>query len=193
MLQIVMDCANIHCPIVDMIIPSDSPVWFTEELVDEIHHKDYLYQQAKFEGNEESWKIFQKKKKDVKRMLQYAKEGYIKEHLETQQTNPRKIWRNINKITGLGKTGKKGGLKKVKMDDGTVIDNQGAADYINEFYVNTGPNLARKFDDVWDSRQSNIDVNSRFIFIFITAKEITNLVRANDICKSSAVENLRQF
>ena len=43
---------------------------------------------------------------------------------------------------------------------------------------------------IWDSCQSNIDVNSRFIFIFITAKVITNLVRAIDICKSSAVENL---
>ena len=53
---------------------------------------------------------FSKKKKDVKRMLRYAKEGYVKEQLETQQTNPRKMWRNRNKITGLGKTGKKGGL-----------------------------------------------------------------------------------
>ena len=49
--------------IVDMIIPRDSPVWFTKELVDEIHHKDYLYQQEKFEGNEKSWKNFQKRKK----------------------------------------------------------------------------------------------------------------------------------
>ena len=58
------------------------------------------------------------------------------------------MWRNINKITGLGKTGKKGGLTKVKMDDGTVIDNQRATDYMNEFYVNAGPNLARKFDNL---------------------------------------------
>ena len=76
------------------------------------------------------------------------------------------------------------------MDDCTVIDNHGATDYMNEFYVNAGPNLARKCDDVWDSRQSNIYVNSRFISISITAKVITNLVRAIDICKSSAVENL---
>ena len=69
MLHIVMDCANIHCPIVDMIIPSDSPVWFTKKLIDEIHHKDYLYQQAKFEGNEESWKNFQKKKRCKKDVM----------------------------------------------------------------------------------------------------------------------------
>ena len=124
-------------------------------------------------------------------MLQTAKETYIKEQIDAQQNNPRKFWRNINSVTGLGKSGRKSGLTKVLSElDGTVLENQDAANYMNQFYVNAGSKLAEKFDNEWSKEECKINVNSTFKFDFITEDQITKLVKNIDICKSSAVENL---
>ena len=52
-LKIIEECAKIHCPIVKTKIPDNSPIWFTREIVEEIHQKDYLYTEAKHLGTVE--------------------------------------------------------------------------------------------------------------------------------------------
>ena len=86
---------------------------------------------------------------------------------------------------------KKSGLSKIIGDEnGTFLENQPAADFMNEYYVNAGPNLAKEFDDVWSHDRCKIDVNSTFEFTFVTEVQITKLGKNIDICKSSGIDNL---
>ena len=172
MLQIILDCANIHCPIVNIKILDDSPNWFTKEIIEEIQYKEFLYKEAKFDDDDESWNIFRVKKKEVKKMLHNAIEAYIKEQLETQNNNPKKFWRNINNLSGLGKSGKRGGLTRIKVDGDIVLENQAAADYMNTLYVNAGPDMAKKFDNVWNGQHCNIDTDSVFTFDFVSETDM---------------------
>ena len=64
LLGIIEDCANIHCPLVNMKIPDNSPIWFNRKIVEEIRHKDYLYKEAKRLGTIESWKFLNVRKKN---------------------------------------------------------------------------------------------------------------------------------
>ena len=51
--------------------------------------------------------------------------------------------RNVNSVSGIGKSSKQRGLTKIFGDDnGTVLENQEVADYMNQFYVSAGPKLA---------------------------------------------------
>ena len=191
LLGIVKECANSHCPMVKVNIPNNSPVWFTRELVEEINHKDFLYVEAKRLGTDEAWAEFKRKKKEVTKILHNAKETYIKEQIDSQQNNPRKFWRNINSISGIGKTGKKASLTKIfDSENGTVLENQHAPDYMNDYYVNAGPTLAEKFDDKWNELDYNINTNSTFKFDFVTEDQILKLIKNIDIGKSSAIDNL---
>ena len=191
LLQIIEDCANIHCPLTKIKIPDNSPIWFTREIIEEIYYKDYLFVEAKRLGTEDAWLAFQNKKKEVKRLLSNAKENYIKDQIDNQKHDPRKFWRNIHLISGIGKSGKKSGLQKIfDHKTGTVLENQDAADYMNEYYVNAGPNLATNFDNVWSDTTCKIQTNSEFSFSFISESQIEKLVKNIDISKSSAIENL---
>ena len=190
LLGIIEDCANIHCPLVNMKIPDNSPIWFNREIVEEIRHKDYLYKEAKRLGTIESWNVFKCKKKELKTLLHKAKEEYIKEQIDTQQNNPRKFWRNLNTFSGLGKSCKKACLTKIGNDEGTILENQEAADFMNHYYVNAGPNLAKDFSNDWSTDKCKINVDSTFKFDFVTEDQISKLIKNIDIGKSSAVENL---
>ena len=50
MKNIIIDCANLHCPIKRMKIRDDSPRWFNRELIEELYHKDDLYKIAIHSG-----------------------------------------------------------------------------------------------------------------------------------------------
>ena len=78
------------------------------EIIEEIYLKDYLYRKAKSSDNVEDWNNFCSQNKTVKKLILDAKEEYVKTQLLENSNNPRKFWRNINDLGGLGKSIKKG-------------------------------------------------------------------------------------
>ena len=55
---------------------------------------------AKFSRDPEDWDNFKRKKNEVKKLLFQAREEYIKDKLEEDRNDPKKLWRSINKLTG---------------------------------------------------------------------------------------------
>ena len=101
--EIVKENADDQCPFKNMSFREDTPDWITKEILSEINLKDYLYKKAKRTNSPADWEFFKKEKNEVKRLLASAKENYIKNKLNEHEGNPRKFWREINKISGLGK------------------------------------------------------------------------------------------
>ena len=54
-------------------------------------------------GKAEDWASFRNQNKRVKKLILEAKEEYTKDLLEQNEGNPRRFWRCINEISGLGK------------------------------------------------------------------------------------------
>ena len=188
--DIIRQKADEQCPFKNMSFREDTPEWITKEIISEINHKDYLYRKVKKTNCAADWDLFKGKKNEVKKLLASAKENYVKGKLNELEGNPRKFWREINKISGLGKNKSKRKCTKVVDEDGKAYERSDAANFLNNYYVNVGPNLAKGHSKDWDKENCRIEVKSSFNFKWITVKEVERLVKDICIAKSSAIEEL---
>ena len=188
--EIIKDKVDMHCPYKNVKINEDTPQWINREILSEIKHKDYLYNKAKRSGTKEDWVLFKQKKNEVKKLLATAKENFVKNMLDELEGNPRKFWRTLNGINGLGKN--KNGRKctKIKNEQGQVLENVEAATFLNEFYVNVGPTLAKNHDKEWEKGKAKIETKATFNFSWVPEAEIKRLVKDICITKSSALEGI---
>ena len=123
-------------------------------------------------------------------MILEAKEEYIKDLLEQTNGNPRKFWRNINNISGLGKAKSKKGIEKIVNELGLELQNLDAAEFMNEYYTEAGPKLAEKINTPWEASQNLKGHTCTFKFEFVPENLVKKLVSDIQISKSSAVDNL---
>ena len=100
------------------------------------------------------------------------------------------MWLNINTLTGLGKDRKSASLKQEEKDDGIIVKDQEAAEFMNEFYISAGPNLTNMFTTQWDESDFKSKLNSKFTFAFIEEEIVNKLARQIDLSKSAAMGNL---
>ena len=131
MLEIVRETSDLHAPFRNMKFREDTPQWITRDLISEINHKDFLFNKAKKFPSEENWETFRQKKNEVRKLLAAAKEEFVKEKLEEHETNPRKFWRTINDISGIGKNKNSRKCTKIVDDNGKLCENLEAADFLN--------------------------------------------------------------
>ena len=133
-----------------------TPEWITKEIISEINHKDYLYRKAKKKNSPADWDLFRGDKNEIKRLLASAKENYVKNKLNELEGNPRKFWREINKISGIGKNKSKEKCTKIVDENGKVYEKLDAANFLNNYYVNVGPNLVKGNSKEWDKMKCKI-------------------------------------
>ena len=190
-LHIITEVVDFHCPNKIMKFRDYSLEWITKELIEELSHKDHLYINAKRSGCPDDWTDFQKKKIETKKLLQNAQEEFLKGKLENLKDNPRKFWRVVNEMSGIGKNKKnKNGCGKIEEENGTIHENMEAAEFMNNYYVNVGPSLANDHKIIWDKPRCKVESNLTFTFSVINAKEVQELVKDIQIIKSSAIEGL---
>ena len=187
---IITEIADIHCPVRRMKISNDSPHWMCKEIIECIHQKDDLHRKAMYTNKSIDWCAYRAMRKEVKVTIMKAKEEYIKDQLENSKNNPRKFWRNINEISGLGKSKNKSKIGKIIDENGEIYEDQRASDFLNIFYTEAGPRLAEKFQDSWNADKSGIKVDSKFSFSRISEYQVLRIVKDIKIFKSCAVDNL---
>ena len=94
-------------------------------------------------------------------------------------------------MSGIGKnTSRKKGCNKLIDENGNHYENFDAAEYLNNYYVNVGPNLANKLDMEWDAHKCKIDVDSTFNFSWVAEREVVDLIKDIKINKSCAIDGL---
>ena len=65
-----------------------------------------------------------------------------------------------------------------------------AATYLNNYYVNIGPNLAKNHNIEWEKSKYKINVETFFNYSWVTEWEVKRLIKEICITKSSAIEDL---
>ena len=190
MLEIIQERADALCPLKKMKFRDDTPQWITKDILSELNHKDNLYKKAKNIGTAESWNLFTKKKNEVKKLLDEAKENFVKNKLDELEGNPRKFWRVINGISGIGKNKNSRKCTRVIDENGRIHEDLEAANFLNDYYVNIGPSLAQKHKKDWVKEKCKIQTNSSFNFKWVTEREVQELIKEICITKASAIENL---
>ena len=123
----------------------------------------------------------------MKKLINQAKELYIKGKLDEEHSDPKRFWRSLSELTGFGRSKTKCGLSNIISDDGQRLDGTDAANYMNHFYTTAGPKLASKFNDDWDANQSKISTDSVFSFSKVSENDIRKLCKEIKLSKSSAM------
>ena len=172
------------CPIKKIKVKDKGDPWMSQELIELIHDKDRMHQKATRTDNPDDWKNAYLLRNITKNRIKEVKADYIKDSLNRHKSDPSKFWKQMNLI--LPKKAKLG-INLVD-EDNNAVDLNDVANYINEYFVNIGPELAREFTTPWTSelRQVNTELNS----IRTTVEEVLKLVEQIDCYKSSAISHL---
>ena len=190
MYNIILDAADITCPMIEMKIVNGNPAWFCNEILEEIYLKDELFKQFRISRDPIDWQNFKIQNNIVKTMIRNSKETFIQDQLEQNSGNPNKFWRYVNNITGLGKNKTSTNHIILQDDTGNDMEGNAAAEYMNQYYATAGYNLMHKFNTTWSPNNSMYKVYGGFQFEEISEYEVLKLVKDIKLSKSSAYKEL---
>ena len=190
MYNIILDAADITCPMIEMKRVNGNPAWFCNEILQEIYLKDELFKQFRTSRDPIHWQNFKFQNNIVKTMIRNRKEIFIQDQLEQNSGNPNKCWRYVNNITDLGKNKTSTNHIILQDDSENDIEGNAAAEYMNKYYATAGYNLMHKFNTTWSPNNSMYKVYEGFQFEEITEYEVLKLVKDIKISKSSAYTEL---
>ena len=117
--------------------------WINDEIMHLIIEKDALLLLAKIENTNEAWRIARQAKNRTKKCITRARSHFIQNSLENNLNDSKIFWREINKIL----RNKKSGMSTINLKDQTTkieISDKELPNYINDFFADIGPNLAKK-------------------------------------------------
>ena len=145
-----------------------------------IKDKDYALKRAKLRKDPTLWTEAKRLRNTCTKRLRDARTDYIKDNLEQNLGNQKKFPSTRKRNNG--------DFNLMDQITGMDIDKNNTAQYINDFFVNIGPNLAKKCDQPWrfdgepclnniESIQTNVD-------------EITKLCKDMNINKALCIEHL---
>ena len=81
-------------------------------------------------------------------------------------------------------------MKDVRNDEADLVQNQEAADFMNNFYISAGPKLTNDIPKTWQESDFKLHIDTTFDFSPITEDEIKKLITKIDLSKSSALGDL---
>ena len=171
------------CPLKKMVLKDYGDPWITREIVEVLKDKQRLFLKAKRSKLPEDLKLARDARNSANKMVRQAKEDFIKENLEDNQNDAKKFWEHINTL--LPKNSKNTSINIVDSDNYPLTQDK-VADFINDYFVNIGEDLAKKFDPneipVFDQ------VNNFMENIRSTQNEILELCKNININKSSTID-----
>ena len=90
--------------------------------------------------------IYKNYRNRLHKLLINAESNYYNDQILTHRNNIRKTWSIIKTIINKNK-GDQSKQTKFMLSDGSVTDDKQAVEKFNDFFVNVGPNLAKKIPE----------------------------------------------
>ena len=190
--NIIIDSLNEILPKRRLRVRTNNPEWFTNDVLAKIRYKNECFIKAKSNPhNEILWREYRLANLKAKRSIQNSKANYIRATLNNNRTDPKKFWNEISKLLGTGRDNSKS-IKTVRTDQGHIVCDLEAAEYMNDYYANIGAKLAEKAENVtWKAHaEFPKQASEMFRFRIITEKECLTLIKQIDITKSSAITDI---
>ena len=96
--HLLMSVIDKHAPLETKRIRNNRSPWITNELVGEIHKRDFLKKKATSTNDPLIWKEFKDARNKVNNSIKKAKRKYFSEKLDASKCDTRKTWRLINEL-----------------------------------------------------------------------------------------------
>ena len=122
----------------------------------------------------------------MKDMIRRAKAKFVQDYLEDEGTSSKKFWEKVQYVSSKSQSPP---INLVDKNTGNPVSHNEISEYINEFFTNIGPNLARNFQTEWVDDLPNVENCMLREFEFIE-REIIEVIKEIDIHKSSSIDNM---
>ena len=185
--NIIRNCIDNMCPLKHFRIKQEKEPWITPQLIELIKDKDHILKRAKRSKNPAIWAEAKRFRNNCTRRLRDARADFIRQNLDNNIGNQKKFWKNIQDVLPI-KSQRKGSIKLDDKNTGNPIDEKDTASYINDFFVNIGPNLAKHCNEAWNFQgtPSPDEISD----IETDVDEVARLCKAININKASCIENI---
>ena len=185
-LDIITKEMNIMCPIKTFRIKQIKQPWITPRLLELIKDKDKALKTAKKSKNPDLWIEAKRLRNACTNRLRKAKADFIKEQLVTHSNDQKKFWKHIQDVLPT----KTHNNKPITLldDNNQIVETENVSDYINQFFTNIGPNLAKDCQLEWNFPGE--DCIGSLSDIETTKNEIIEICKSISINKASCVDSV---
>ena len=185
--NIARSCIDKMCPTKYFRIKQEKEPWITPQLIELIKDKDVALKRAKKSKDPNLWAEAKNIRNSCTRRLREARAEFISRNLENNLGNQKRFWKNIQDVLPNSKS-KTGNIKLENKALGTPIEEKDTARFINDFFVNIGPNLAKHCNEPWSYKGTHSQ--SEVSEIETNTEEIIKLCKDININKASCIDNL---
>ena len=158
LLKIIRMHIDAMCPLKSFKIKQEKELWISNQLIELIKDKDLALKRAKKSREPILWTEAKRLRNNCTARLRDARADYIRDNLQNNQGNQKKFWKGIQKVIPSANKKSKGHFKLVDIDTGSDIKEENTAQFINDFFVNIGPNLASKCDRPWSLMVKSVSI-----------------------------------
>ena len=178
---------NVSCPIKRRRVKNSSEPWLNNEILEAIFDKDQAWKEAKVTKNIEDIREAKRLRNWVKDIIRRAKRDYIQEEIDNNEHSTRKFWEKLNYV--LPTKDKENTIRLIDKESGEVVEEDSLPGYINRFFTEIGPSLARRFTNEWQNNYPEF-MGDRIVNVEVDLLMMEKVVKDININKSSSVPNL---
>ena len=183
------------CPVRTFHIKNYRPDWMTKELIEQIKDRDYFFKKAKLQNDEDAWNIAKHLRNLTNANIRQAKRDFIFSELEIHDKNPKKFWKVIRKVVPTGKSDLRQDI--LLKDNGSKIDRNGVAHFINDYFVNVGNFKIPppQNQNLLDNNQGTCDLDEPSFpgLTDVGETEVYRIIKDINTSKSSGIEDVSSF
>ena len=173
------------CPIKIFKVSKSRDPWISNEILEEIRDKDNALRRARRTSNAEHYNFAKSERNRVGKLVDKARANFFEDEERHNRRDPKRFWHNVSSILPSNKS-KKLNISLFDADKKTDIDHDNTADFINSFFTDIGPKLAKSFSTSWDFNGEKI-TDSEITNIYTDFEEVYNLCKEINTSKSSAI------
>ena len=185
-------------PLREIRVKNNTPDWFDGEIMDEIRKRDKLHHRYKCTKLETDDLHYRSSRNKVQSLINHKKQSYIKNSLEENKRDSKKLWKTLK---NLGLPSKTKSDAKINLNIDGKLNSKPAdiADHFNKFYSTLAdklqdmlPNAPNKFGDSQSEnyyKELNLQENN-FIFKTVDQGEISKILHNINNSKSPGFDNI---
>ena len=128
-------------PLREIRVKNNTPDWFDGEIMDEIRNRDKIHRKYISTKLEVDGLHYRSSKNKVKSLINSKKEIYIKNSLEKNKRDSKKLWKSLKNL-GLPSKTKSDSKINLNIDGQITSKPADIADHFNDFYSTLADSLA---------------------------------------------------
>ena len=149
--------------------------------------KDRLLKKAKKSNSIHHWDQARKARNEVGRLIENLKIDYLKDQQTLHKNDPKEFWKSIAMVF----PGKKRSSNQVWLKDKVTnieVKTEEVPEYMNSFFTEIGPDLAKKHKTAWEYFGSTLD--EAMPDLGVDFDEVRELCKEIEILKSSGIDDI---